>query len=360
MTLLEDRNTLLRGRDIVPMEGNNFWGYGHSIVAGTGASQPERCYISRLASQTLSPIWRNFGISGQTIGQTASVLTGGATGQSAKVWTPNQSGLVALNAVVNSVINTTNANDAQEKVGFQTGLKAALRILRSSSWVANTDASCVYTGAWSTPSPVNISGPNCHATGTNGDKVTITTTATEIALMLIGFPGATNSNFSITVNGGAFTPETSTTNSQTTPAETYSIMSVRIPNLSGTSTIVLTNTSAATLYFDGYLIKSATPPGIIVMKDAIPTSAGLILNGTGANKTVANLQTFFGYVDSICLSAEFNDGTVQIADPNPYWDPAMFISDGVHPNNWGHSIYAYAFKKAAERLKMNTGLSRGS
>jgi hypothetical protein len=288
-------------------------------------------------------------------------MTGGATGQSGKLWTPNQSGLVVLNAVVNSVINTSAANDAQEKIGFQTGLKTALRILRSLAWVSDSDSSCVYAGSgWSTVAPVNVSGGNCHASASLNDTVTITTTASEIILMVLGFPGATNANFSITVNGGAYTSDATTSNNQTTPAEAYSPMSLRVTGLTGTSTVVLKNTSAsATLYFDGYLTKSPNPPGIVVVKDAIPTSAGLIINGSGANKTVANLMTFYGYVDTICQSAEFNDGMVQIADPNPYWDTAMFISDGVHPNNWGHSIYAYAVKKAAERFRMSTGLNRG-
>jgi len=363
MTLLNESKTLRLNNDIVPMEGNNLWGYGHSIVAGVGATQPDRCFISRLISQTLSKISANFGVSGQTMGQTANNMTGSATGQTDKGWISGQSGLVILDSQINSVINVTSAQDAQEKIGFQTGLKTALRILRSDQWIAETDASCVYTGTWATANVVNVKGGTCKSTNVLGAKVTITVppSESEICLMLVGFPGATNGNFSVTLNGSAYTPETTTCNNQTTVTSQWSIMSVRVSGLSNVSnnTIVLTNQSSGKdLYFDGYITRNTRPPGIIVMKDAIPTTAGFAINGADTNRNLANLQIFNGYIDTICKSAEFNDGNVQIADPNPYWDNLMFM-DGVHPNNWGHSVYAYSVKKAAERLKMGIGLNRG-
>lgn len=360
MTLLESKSTLLLGEDITPMDSNNLWGYGHSIVAGVGATQPDRAYIGRLISESHSPISANFGVSGQTMGQTSSNMTGSATGNTDKGWVPGQSGLVVLDSEINSVINITSANDAQEKIGFQTGLKTALRILRSAQWIPEIHSSIVYTGAgWKAANVANTNGGTCRSTNVSGDKVTITvpSSESEIIIMLLGFPTATNGNFSITVNGSAFTPETSTCNNQTTTAEQWSPMSIRVPGLSGTSTIVLTNTSAGKdLYFDGYLTRNTNPPGIVVVKDAVPTN--FAINGADTNRNVTNLRIFDGYIDTICKSTEFNDGTVQIADPNLYWNNNMFY-DGVHPNNWGHRIYAYAVKKAAERLKMGLGLNRG-
>lgn len=353
---LPNLSTALRPVDTVPVTV-----YGDSYTTSTGASDAAHGFPTRFAKAVNATTTTLNGVSGTTLGQAVAKMVGDSN-QSGGTWTVGTHGLVVVKSVINSIINITSANDAQEKIGFQNHLRTFLRIVRGSSWVPDTDASCVYTGTWTTPAVNKTNGGAAHKTSTNGDKVTITTTASEIAVMLLGFPGNVGSSFTVTVNGSAYSAEITNTGLTTTminDANAWFPISVRVAGLTGTSTVVVTNTSAADFYFDGYIIKSATPTPVIVCKDATPTTAGLQINGADTNRTAANLATFNGYIDTICGSAEFSDGLVKVADPGPAYDNTTMESTTTrpHPNNIGHAVYSYAIQQAANNLSFSTGLN---
>jgi len=319
-----------------PTPTPSLFAYGHSYVEGAGASDSAHNFVALLGARR-GALTDNNGKSGAVMGQVVAI----ASNTAEKTWTPGSHGLVVLDAVLNSVINVPSSADATEKVDFPNSLRTLLRLFRSHRWAPETDASAVKTSKWTTV-PVPIAGNgSAIKTIVPGEKVTITTSASEISLMLIGFKPSlgAGSPFSVTVNG---VPRGSgTTVGQTTDETPFHDVSYRVGGLTGTSTIVLTKgAGAGELYFDGYLDRSATPPAVVVVKDPTPTPAGLAINGLDVNRTAGNLAIFNGMVDSVVAEPEFA-GAVKVANPGAIWNTAtMYASDHVHPNDLGHSVIA--------------------
>lgn len=289
------------------------------------------------------------GVASTTMGQCLLEAAAGSN-----VWTPGTKGVVLLKSVINSVINVTSAQDAAERAGFPNALRTLLCLFRSEQWIPESHASCVTAGTWTTATPSKINGGSILKTVAPGATVTITTTASEITLMLLGFrlADATGSPFSITVNGNPYTPAGAlTTVGQVTPvnASAYHHQGVRVTGLSGTSTIVLTKgAGAGELYFDGYLVASSTPPVVVVGKDVDLPAAGFAVNGVDSNRNAAGLAVYNGFVDSVC--AEFTDGFVRVANPRPIWPGNGALQENVHPKDAGYAVYADAFVAALADL----------
>lgn len=343
---------------LAPLEGVALYGYGDSYVAAAGASTAQKALLARFAqrAKTDSNGWHNLAVAGTSMSQNVVLAASDATAK----WTPGSRGIVVLKAVINSIINVTSAQDPVEQVAFQHAVTDMLRIFRSSAWVPESDASCVYTGTWAPVSLSAANGGTIQKTSTIGDKVTVTTTAGEIALVLLAFPNAAGCNFTVKVNGTQVS--TGTTIAQGSPtAGGYNQITHRVSGLTGTSTIELVNNGGATneLYFDGYLVKSATPPPVIVSKDATPTVAGLQVNGADTNRTAAGLAVYNGFIDTICGSAEFADGLVFVADPSVGYNAATMENPSLrpHPSDQGHSVYADALVHAAASIGYVPGLT---
>jgi hypothetical protein len=352
LVIQPDANLVLRRADekavwssvTGPLPVLSMYAYGNSYVLASGATDPAHGFVA-LAGARLRATTDNNGTAGAVMGQVVGTA-GNAPGKS---WAPGSQGLVILDAVLNSVINVTSRADAAEKVDFPSSLRTLLRMYRSRAWRPETDASVVRAGAWTTAAVTSARNGSAIKTVVPGEHLTITTSASEISLMLIGFPPSSGagSPYSVRVNG---VPRASgTTVGRTTERTTFHDVAVRITGLTGTSTVVLTKgAGAGELYVDGYLETSSTPPEIVVVKDPIPTSAGLAVNGRDANRTAANLAAFDAMVDSVVAEQEFHDGTVRVADPGARWNAAtMYALDHVHPNNLGHSVLADVVAGAA-------------
>lgn len=327
--------------------------YGDSFVAGSGATVAARGFANLLPTRLRAASATNSGVGGtqmaQTLGDTLTTVT------------TLRRGLHVVNSGINSVINVAAADDAAEKVGFQAALKGVLRVLRG-TWLPGTDASITYTGTWTAKSTVKTRTGTPKFSSISGDKVTVTTTAAEISLMLLGFSTQSvgGGPFSVTVNGSAYTTEYSSTQAITSPVYQWSPLPVRIvnPNPGTTMTVVVTK-GTGDLYFDGYVVKADAPPPVLVGRIIVPTQAGLNVNGASSNRTPENVAVFNGLIDAICSSAEFAaDGLVKVVDPTPFFDNAtMRASDNLHPNNIGHKVIAYAFERAARMLSTSSGLN---
>ena len=338
-----------------PLELVPLYAYGHSYVAGEGATTPARSYVSRLGNRIDASTTDNNGISGAVIGRVVEA----ACSVPGKTWTPNSKGLVVLDAVLNSVVTVRSPADAAEKVDFPNSLRTLLRLFRSYHWIPETSPSVVRTGTWTASSVGTAGGGAAIKTSAPGSKLTITTTANEISLMVIGFRPSEGrgSPYSVTVNGVPY--GSGTTVGQTTEKNGFHDISYRVAGLTGTSKIVVTKGSGGgELYFDGYLDKSAAPPGIVVVKDPTPSAAGLAFVAADTNHTAANLAVFNGMIDSVVAEPEFDDGTIVVADPGAIWNPVtMFAPDRIHPNNIGHSVIADVIQNAAEGFAYRKGLA---
>lgn len=342
--------------------------YGDSIALGSNASSPTTRGWAKLLSnpnRLASVAYSNLAVSSTTLAQTvANVMT------TAAVSATTNRGLHIIHSAINSIINVTSANDAAEKVGYVTALKAALRILRG-SWLVATDSSISYTGTWATKAVAGTRSGSPRYSSTSGDKATITVNATEIAVMLLGFstgaaaPGGVP--FTMTVNGSAYTPEVSTTVAQTAPsAGAFAPMSIRVvnPNPGSSMTVVITRgTAAADFFVDGYVIKNATPPMVFVCPIIMPIQgvagvSGLSVNGADTNRTPDNVTNFNNLITRVVSSAEFQDGMVQIVDISPgFVNASMRTTEAIHPNNIGHKVIAGNLEAAARALPFSTGLN---
>jgi hypothetical protein len=330
-----------------------YYAYGDSFVVGSGATATGRGFANLLPTRLRSVSPTNAGVSGTQMAQTlGDVMT---------LITANRRGLHVLNSGINSIINVAASDDAAEKIGFQVALKGCLRVLRG-TWLPGTDASIAYTGTWTAKTTVKTRTGNPKFSSVSGDKVTVTTTAAEISLMLLGFSPTSvgGGPFSVTVNGSAYTTEYSSTQASTSPVYQWSPLPVRIVNPSpGTTMTVVVTKGTGDLYFDGYVVKADSPAPVLVGRIVVPPQAGLNVNGASSNRTPENVAVFNGLIDAICSSAEFAaDGLVKVVDPSPFFDNAsMRAADSLHPNNIGHKVIAYAFERAARALPTSVGLN---
>lgn len=335
--------------------------YGDSIAVGSNATSASRGWAALLANanRLAASSYNNYAVSGTVMGDIArAVLTGTMSNATRR-------GLHIIHSGINSIINVTSANDSAEKTGFVTALKANLRILRG-SWLLANDSSIAYTGTWTNKTLANVthSSPNVKQSDVNGNYFTITTTAAEIAIMLIGFSTASPSDgvpYTITVNGTTYNAEVLTTASTTSPNNPWGPQSVRVVNPSpGSSMAVrLTRGAGASFYMDGYVVKDPNPPAILVCNIIMPTQAGLNVNGSDTNRTPANVTNFNNLIANVVNSAEFSaDGQVKLVDISPGFDnSSMRTSEGIHPNNIGHKVIAGNIEAAARALPLSVGLN---
>lgn len=371
-----------------PIDGLPLTGYGHSgLYVGLGAPGTVYPYCSvnyferlarRMRSQSGVP-GNNYGIIGATGSDVASFAFGTFTKDTRKAlavagtWTPAAypSGVVVLDLVGNSSHN----DSAKMRAGFQNGLDALIRRIRSASLLQDTNGAFVFGGSggshWSTLANAYLPGGNEHYTTTPNDTCTITTPAgTDFDLIVNGVDdaalGSVGSAFTVTVDGGA--PIAGTVSNQfiaSVGALIGSVSSVPLAvPLRGLSnavhTVVLKHTgSAGQILTVSQLLKAtSTPPTIVVVKAAESSSAGY----TASGGSWVTDQVYNGYVDTI-VSRFGTDQSVVAWDPNTNgWDPGTMVSSvdtsgHIHSNDLGMAAcYADGILSLLESLPPRAGL----
>jgi len=101
--------------------------------------------------------------------------------------------------------------------------------------------------------------------------------------------------------------------------------------------------------------KHAPADGSITYIDDVrlTPSTDLWYRGAGYGDQASNtiMEIYRALVRQVAASAEFNDGAVVVADPAPYWNPAIHVHpDTIHPNDLGHAIYGDAISRAVQTL----------
>lgn len=351
---------------ITPIGSSTYWGY-----------QAESPWVQRIQRLFGSPAGANnmaaggmyaadiamFAASTITAVTRASPSTNRALTQPGTWWLQaNRTACIVLTELLgNDWLNSGGGQAARRLLGAKNAVIALLRVLRAASYLLHTDASVVKVGAWTTASGTAWAGGSAVYSTTPGDKFTITTTATDVDLVLVGLDddaAAVNPGAAFSVNVDGVVKATGTTSRQHlkpndsnpyfSASQTFSLpygpMIVSLENLGvGTHTIEVTHTglSGEQLTFNMYMTRSATPPLAIVLNKLPSISAeGLALLGGAV--TNADAAPFNSMLDDVC--ALFNDGTVFTYDPllSGLWDPETCCAtdgDGIHHSDRGTAHY---------------------
>ena len=410
--------------------GNSYMTYVSAGLSGGGGSNTrhfsEALYIERIGQQMGGPFdFDGLGggiaadICGGVFGTISNYYSRGAGAASGFGGSPsldpsfaikraitwlaksNRSGLVVLDCVGDDALaEYQGGSPFPIRAGAMNATDAMIRCFRASSIVEDTDTghsfSPAYSGTWSNPSDPVFSGGSAHTSVAHGDTVTITTTQTDIDLVLLAIDNTANAtpgaSFSVTVDGvawastgnvggpGATAGTTSNQMLQSTSSNfaqsTYTQMCVPCYNMgSGTHVIVITNTSTGgqILGFDGYLIKSTTPPVVVLcaiehLDEAGSGDAGIngfsdfysgrtwsstLTGGIGVGTPIYN-NTMISAIPKL-----FSDGRVIMFDPldngdedsagayTGIWNPQTMINNGdyVHPLETGSAFYAHGIMR---------------
>lgn len=381
-------------------EGLALWGYGNSYLANTGNAF--MTFFDRVRRRGRFGAWWNAGVSGYLMPDICQRAYGTFTAPSqgsldlapasppniAGTWAaaPLKGGVVLLEPFRNDAsfdgITTSGSTTTKARAAATQALKAFICLMRAQSRIEDEDASNTYTGTWATiGSLTNVSNTAVHYTSTVGSKVSrsITVPASgEIDVIMLAIDdfamttsgGQGGAPYKITCTGQADILGTTSNQHRITghgPNSNYSTMVERITGLTpGASvTVTLEKTGAADgtiLWFDGFLLGSATPPTVAVLKPGTLTSAqyATIAAGGGTGASPATDAIYAGIVDTVV--AQFPaDSSVVALDPNAAgFNATTMISnaDGlnVHLNDLGNACYADLILAKLNSLPARLGL----
>lgn len=344
----------------------DYYLYGNSYAAGSGASVAAFSYGSRLGVRFKANSTNIRGVAGALLPSTVNkAVMAGASSQ----WVAGTKGLVVLDDVLNypgRQLTTTNSADL---AAFAVNLRTFLRIARCSAYMPHNDASIAYAGTWAAVGLTQSRlGTIQHTTAASSTASIAGFTDTEITVMVVCFGSSNTATFTVSVGGTTY--GTVTTNTAEAPTadfnQAYNIQAIRVAGLpAGSKTVVVTFTGGAELYFDGYLTRSATsytPPSVVLVTGQPIGAYNFDVLGSGYGKAAgdAYLTSLNASLVSVAAEAEFG-GTAFVAVANPGalgFDYTKHLAvDGRHPNNIGHAIYADAIQNAAVAFPYRNGLN---
>ena len=279
---------------------------------------------------------------------------------SSAYWDPGVStGVISLELGVNDTGPTTAANATQMQIQFEENLRLALRWFRATALIPFTDPT-VDLGAWELWNvTMEVMATDTYVTGTAGNILTITPGGpSEIVFLPVVWreeSNVQNGDFEVSVDGGPW--RTGTTQHRGYPVagttKVYGFASYRITNLTPTSVVRIKKTTGGAVQVLPYylVMDNPTPPPILLIQDVPLAADGVEWPSPGATAFTTNstLEMFRVIMRRVAASGEFNDGTVVIADPAPYWDYTTNLStDNIHPNASGFAVYADTVARAAQ------------
>jgi hypothetical protein len=385
-----DPSSLLVPSDELAIPGGALYAYGNSYLKVLRSLTPMRGIErvgSRIGKNLLGLNNFNYGIASTLMHDICSYAYGsfnlldpntGAYGVG--TWAPAASncGIAYLDCLRNDANYDNFESSAKAQAGAYNGLLALIRLLRSSSFLQDTNAAFVYDGTWAAGGPGNAyKGGTIHQTGTQNGAVTITTpVGTDFDIVAIGvdsFEGGFNgAQYSVTVDEVPYS--TGTTNDVFAGAKNAEALSNNITGQIGITmplciglhgltnaahTVVLKKTDAALSYLivNGLLIQSPNPIQIAIPQLPQLTPAGYAAPGTNASWNVD--QIYRGIVSNI-ESLFATDNSVKSFDPMKHgWSPnTCTCVDGTHPSDpIGTTAYADAFIHEMSKLGPRAGFT---
>lgn len=345
------------------LTGGSLYGYGHSYMAGVGASDSDHHFLTQLGNLIGAANVQNHGVGGSTMPRTMHTIANLAAGG----WTPGTAALVVLMSVINDALidgAASPAKRAQDLLGFQNALRTALRILRCSSYVPNSDASIAYAGSWVADGSVGISSRTGTIRKANAAGSTATIagyTATEITITALSFMSESgtlaafmDAPFTVTVDGTTYATQATANQGSYHDLSlgdgdaSHQLNSWRVTGLpAGSKSVVVTSTSNNNFWFDGYLTPPINPPSVLVTQDApvLADDNGWLRVLNGAIAAIVAEPEFGGPNETRAVAAGFG------------YDPAtMLTADSLHRNDTGHLTLAHAHFAQAATLPYRRGL----
>jgi hypothetical protein len=275
--------------------------------------------------------------------------------------TPDASGLVLWDCVINEIITTAFADDAQNKRRMEASLRSFLRLMRAGAVTDYTDGSVSFTGTWTTQGGLNYDGVNTLSTkktSTVSDKVEIAGyTGTTINVGFLDFE-STGPTFTVGVGGVVYG-----TYDRTAGYGQDNLYSETLVNCSGmpagSKTVEVIYTGGTQpLYFTRYVTPSTSPPSVLLIKGVqlnVYTGSGGNYTPTQGDATLAVMNTSIG---TIAAESEFGGSReTRTCDPGVGWNKATMIdADTIHPNNTGHAQYGSVVTAEALLFPARAGL----
>jgi hypothetical protein len=333
-------------------------GRGHSYMAGTAASSQANRYIEKVGVAISSSGVTNSGVGGS---KGLHVYSAALPGNS-KARTVDANGLVVWDAIINEIVTTAFADDAQNQRRSAASVRSFIRLMQASAVTPFTDGSVSFTGTWSTVAGLNYDGINnldTKRSSTVGDKIEIAGyTGSKISIGMLDFE-TTGPKFTVGIGGVVYGTFDRTLGYGTDNLYGENLVNVDLPAGTKTVEIIILTGASQPLYFTRYVTPSATPPSILLVKDP-PLN---VYTGAGGNYTapqgLATLTAMNATLDTIAAETEFGGTSyVRTCDPSVGWDPATMIdADTLHPNNAGHTQIATVASAAALLFPARSGLT---
>lgn len=326
-------------------------GMGHSFIVGSNIQSPNK-WAEQLAAA--------FGMTYPTLATTGDLMRAVAGSRveeaaqrilssSTLKWNPGD----PYPALIQALINTARKNgaDANTKAGALNSLRTMCAMISSAAAVPATSTRFTYSSGWAaTAVSTSLSGnvQTIASGGASTVNVTFTMPASVVYLLFLARPGGTAGHRIVVKNSNTGATLVSFDNVNQCSADTpntYAPLVLRVAAAVGDTIAITRDTTPGTgpLSFDGFIVPSASPPPIMLMKE--PYLANYSLSTDYPNGSDAVLDYFNDVIDT--MAKEF--GNVIVANPNTagYWDKTTMIqSDGTHPNDAGSAALANTMRDA--------------
>jgi hypothetical protein len=342
--------------------GSNLYGYGHSYMAGTRASDDDHRYFNIVARDGDFATFTNYAVSGSAPPEGAWRVLG--------TWNPATAtgGIVLIDHVVNTVTKFWT-NQEKGRAAFYNSYVTMCAAIRAAN--RHTEAfgdAFTYYGTWAN---LTIAGASTNSSSVAGDYFTYAWEGTEATVLLVGKDAAAGGTLFGTaawsVDGGPEQLIDLTRQAYTyTPSDTaygnpilYCPVPIRISGMdSGPHLLKVRNVAGGPVPVDGAYQAAKNPTGIVLIADA-HRQRWATLQTDNPGVTADDGNAWEDELNNILyrVAREFG-GPIVVTDTPPDWDydtdMDVDFSDtnaaGGHPNDSGMAKYAAQALKAIRSL----------
>jgi hypothetical protein len=235
----------------------------------------------------------------------------------------------------------SNPNFETNTIGWS--VSASSTITRSTTEFRDGVASAAIVWGTSAPVPAAFTYLNVSSGLTYTASAWVKVPAGAGAVLITAFGAVASQVYSLSSNiKGSWQRLTVTFTATSTGTVTFAMQGSETP------------TVGTTVYIDSVLVEVAPNMGTYFDTTVTGMETDGLWNKGGSYGPLGSnavLEVYRSIVRQVALSPEFNDGSVVVADPAPQWDVVRHIStDGIHPNDEGHAVYADAIVRAAQSI----------
>lgn len=315
--------------------------YGHSIAYGYGATNPAVGGYANSAASMLGVPVNNQAVSG------SSIYTSGGYPKIFQDIHPirNQgpyesTGLMAILHYGQNDLSQLGLNNLRP---YQEGMRSAIARYQAGAVFEEDSSTVSYSGTWGNLGGCFgiCSGTDMRYTGQVGSHVTITVPADfpggAVTFGTTAVPNGGGAQWNFTVDGQV---AGSLDSRDSAAPNNFVAYTKRFNNLSaGTHVIVATPVAIKNSFaaFDYWQIQDPTPPQVL-----LPTSLKAASYALYAQSAYPETDSGVIAINNLLRTTAAEFPNTQIVDIENVLskNPANFSSDGLHPNNLGHSIIA--------------------